>query len=70
MCRINLLKYNLIKNCRICNSTNLHLILDLGDQPPANSLIDKSQLDIIEPKFPLRLFWCGECFLVQLFFQK
>ena len=66
MCRINLSNYDLIKNCRICNSTNLHLILDLGEQPPANSLINKSQLDIIEPKFPLRLFWCGECFLVQL----
>jgi len=59
-------KYNLVKNCRICNSTNLHLILDLGEQPPANSLIDKSQLNTIEPKFPLRLFWCGDCFLVQL----
>ena len=66
MCRINLSKYNLVKNCRICNSTNLHLILDLGEQPPANSLIDKSQLNTIEPKFPLRLFWCGDCFLVQL----
>jgi len=66
VCRINLSNYDLIKNCRICNSTNLHLILDLGEQPPANSLINKSQLDIIEPKFPLRLFWCGECFLVQL----
>ena len=66
MCRINLSNYHLIKNCRICNSTNLHLILDLGEQPPANSLINKSQLDMIEPKFPLRLFWCGECFLVQL----
>tara|TARA_B110000438_G_scaffold300939_1_gene354537 strand:+ start:488 stop:1672 length:1185 start_codon:yes stop_codon:yes gene_type:complete len=42
------------------------LILDLGEQPPANSLINKSQLDTIEPKFPLRLFWCGDCFLVQL----
>ena len=58
--------YDLIKNCRICDSTNLHLILDLGEQPPANSLINKSQLDTIEPKFPLRLFWCGDCFLVQL----
>jgi len=58
--------YDLAKNCRICNSTNLHLILDLGEQPPANSLINKSQLNTIEPKFPLRLFWCGDCFLVQL----
>jgi hypothetical protein len=66
MCRINLSNYNLIKNCRICGSTNLHLILDLGEQPPANSLIDRSQLDTTELKFPLRLFWCGECFLVQL----
>ena len=58
--------YNFIKKCRICSSENLHLILDLGKQPPANSLINQSQLQIPEQKFPLRLFWCNDCFLVQL----
>ena len=58
--------YNFIKKCRICSSENLHLVLDLGKQPPANSLINESQLQIPEETFPLRLFWCNDCFLVQL----
>ena len=58
--------YVLEKKCRICSSTNLKLVLDLENQPPANALIDKSMLDDAEEKFPLRLFWCNDCFLVQL----
>ena len=30
-----------IKSCRICNSKDLIDILDLGNQPPANSLHKK-----------------------------
>jgi len=40
--------------------------LDLGEQPPANSLVDESKISHFETKFPLRLFWCSDCFLVQL----
>ena len=58
--------YTLEKRCRICSGENLRLILDLGIQPPANSLIEKNQLNNNESKFPLRLFWCSDCFLVQL----
>ena len=58
--------YILEKKCRICSGTNLHLILDLGEQPPANSFIDESELNSLEHKFPLRLFWCKDCYLVQL----
>ena len=61
-----MVNYNLVKKCRICSSKNLELILDLGNQPPANSLLDKNQLENPEFKFPLRLFWCKDCFLVQL----
>ena len=58
--------YTFEKKCRICSNEDLQLILDLGEQPPANALIDKNQLTIDEAKFPLRLFWCNKCFLVQL----
>jgi hypothetical protein len=58
--------YKLIKKCRICSKENLHLILDLGIQPPANALIDEIQLENTEERFPLRLFWCSDCCLVQL----
>lgn len=42
------------------------MVLDLGEQPPANSFIEQSDLNLPEPKFPLRLFWCPDCFLIQL----
>ena len=42
------------------------MILDLGEQPPSNSFIDKNKLNSLESKFPLRLFWCNDCYLVQL----
>ena len=58
--------YTLEQKCRICSSTNLTMILDLGEQPPANSFIDKNELNSSESKFPLRLFWCTDCYLVQL----
>jgi D-mycarose 3-C-methyltransferase len=61
-----MINYNLVKECRICSSENLHLILNLGKQPPANSLITSSEVSLSELKFPLRLFWCSDCFLVQL----
>jgi len=58
--------YNFVKKCRICSSNSLKMILDLGEQPPSNSFIDKNKLNSLESKFPLRLFWCKDCYLVQL----
>lgn len=53
------------KKCRICSSQNLKLILDLGSQPPANFFIKKKEMSK-EKKFPLRLFFCKDCYLLQL----
>jgi len=64
--QVNLNNYRLEQKCRICSSNNLKMILDLGEQPPSNSFIDKNKLNSLESKFPLRLFWCEDCFLVQL----
>jgi SAM-dependent methyltransferase len=58
--------YILEQKCRICSSTNLNMILDLGEQPPANSFVDQNELNSPKSKFPLRLFWCTDCYLVQL----
>ena len=56
--------YENINSCRICGSSNLVTILELGKQPPANAL--KKEPDAIEDKFPLTLMYCPECSLVQL----
>lgn len=53
-----------ITECRLCACKKLDTILDLGDQPPANSLT-KSK-DNEETKIPLRLLRCAECSTVQL----
>jgi SAM-dependent methyltransferase len=59
-------KYHKKNECRICSSNNLELILDLGEQPPSNAFIKKEDLEKPEDKFPLRLYLCKECYLLQL----
>ncbi len=53
-----------VKKCNICNSSKLKFILDLGNQPPANSLRKefKCNLSLI----PLQLFICLDCKTAQL----
>jgi hypothetical protein len=53
-----------IQSCRICQSSKLVECLDLGDQPPANSL--RESRDDVLPLVPLKLLFCQDCFTVQL----
>ena len=41
-------------------------MLDLGNQPLANNLLKPEDLGKPEPRFPLRLFVCCDCWLMQL----
>jgi hypothetical protein len=52
-----------IKHCRICKSNDLKNILNLGSQPPANSLHKKNEKI---KKFPLKVVFCGKCKTSQL----
>ena len=52
--------------CRVCDSTKLVRLLDLGLQPLCNNFITREQLAIGEPKYPMVLFVCQDCYLVQL----
>jgi len=54
------------RQCRLCGSPLDHEILDLGMAPPCESFLSVDALDTVEPFYPLRLFVCGGCFLVQL----
>ncbi len=56
--------YETINNCRVCNSIDIEEVLDLGNQPPANSL-HKDNSDK-PPLVPLRLLFCKDCCAVQL----
>jgi SAM-dependent methyltransferase len=57
--------FETVANCRICESTDLHEILDLGDQPLANALRAPDD-NSPEKKFPLVLGRCRNCTTVQL----
>ena len=57
-----------IKNkvCRMCNSTKFDLVINLGQHPLVNSLISKNELKKKDPTFPIRVFQCKFCKLVQI----
>ncbi len=53
-----------ITECRICASPRLELVVDLGDQPLANSL-RRDRAEVL-PVFPLRICRCAACGTIQL----
>lgn len=52
-------------NCRFCGNVLKHEFIDLGSCPPSNSFVKKENLDKPEAFYPLKLFVCEQCFLVQ-----
>ncbi len=53
-------------SCRLCGSIRGETFLDLGSLPLANSLLKAPLNGVDEPRYPLRVWVCGDCFLVQL----
>ena len=53
-------------SCRSCGSHLSSPLLDLGVQPLANNLLRPEDVTKTEPKFPLRLAVCQECWLLQI----
>lgn len=58
--------FSKIKNCRICKSSKLLKIIDLGDQYIQGSFLKKNSPKPFGKKIPLRLVLCNKCTLVQL----
>lgn len=52
--------------CRSCGATLEHTFVNLGMSPLANSYIKPEQLNRMEPFYPLHVYVCAECVLVQL----
>ena len=48
-----------ISNCRVCNSTNLEDVIDLGDQPWCNDFIETEDVGK-ENKYPLVCCFCKD----------
>ncbi len=53
-------------SCRFCGAPLHHLLVDLGMSPLCESFLAADQLDRMEPFYPLRVWVCERCFLVQL----
>jgi ubiquinone/menaquinone biosynthesis C-methylase UbiE len=53
-------------NCRFCNHELSFEFIDLGNAPPSNSYLTVEQLNEPEIFYPIKLFVCPECFLVQI----
>ena len=52
-------------NCRHCGNSLEHIFLDLGFAPPSNAYLTGADLQLPESRFPLKLFVCDKCWLVQ-----
>ncbi|WP_067542085.1 class I SAM-dependent methyltransferase [Nocardia crassostreae] len=52
--------------CRLCESSNLISILDLGATPPCEKFLTAAELDLPEQTYPLHLRLCENCLLLQI----
>jgi len=53
-------------SCRACEGNRLHLFLSLGPTPLANSFLRSVEDFTGEPSFPLDVYFCETCSLVQV----
>lgn len=53
--------------CRVCDSTGLEPVIDLGEQPWCNNFLKKDKIGK-EPFYPLRVLYCHNCRTSQLDF--
>lgn len=52
--------------CRHCHTELKHVFVDLINCPPSNAVLKEDQLNEPEKYFPLKIFTCSNCFLVQV----
>ena len=52
--------------CRFCGTALTNEFIDLVNAPPSNSFLTKEQLSEPEVFYPLKLYVCDKCFLVQI----
>lgn len=52
--------------CRFCGAGLQHTFVDLGMSPPCETILERAQLNQMEAFYPLHVYVCDRCFLVQL----
>ena len=58
--------YDLLTNCRSCDSSKLTDVLALGDVPLADGFVAPQAVEATEQRFPLTVVLCEDCSLMQL----
>jgi len=58
--------YSRRSTCRLCNTARPTQVFALNPTPPANAFVSKEKLDIEQPTFPLKLYFCEACSHLQL----
>lgn len=53
-------------NCRLCESSRLTSVVDLGATPPCQKFLSSDELDLPEMTYPLHLRLCEDCLLLQI----
>ena len=53
-------------SCRHCGAPLNHEVIDLGHQPPSNAYLTADQLLKPEVTYPLKVYLCIQCWLMQL----
>lgn len=51
--------------CRYCQTELEYVFLDLGFAPPSNAYLSREDLSAPEVTYPLKIFVCNKCWLVQ-----
>ena len=54
------------RGCRFCGTPLHHIFVDLGMSPLCESYLSADQLDQMEPFYPLPVYVCDHCYLIQL----
>ncbi len=52
--------------CRFCNTPLMHTFVDLGMSPVSNAYVKEENLNSVEDFYPLHVYVCDRCLLVQL----
>ena len=52
--------------CRFCKTELEHVFIDLVNSPPSNSFLTAEELNEPEIFYPLKVYTCHKCFLVQI----
>lgn len=53
-------------NCRFCKTQLKHLFISLGSLPLSNAYLTEERLHKMEARYPLEVYVCNNCYLVQL----